>query len=171
LRRSLASTGFYPHPQSNALMIRRMLENVLGPQDAVSRALKLHGIASAYGGSWSLYRVPPFRTPALQSFLRYLPTTGPIVVSPDDEAPPSDYHPDLPEWLIPMTATRSGDALDVEQLWAETLALVVAIARHHRTEAIVKGVGRHGITFLVAVAAGALGDTVGQAVWYWLTHH
>jgi hypothetical protein len=93
------------------------------------------------------------------------------VISPDEDAPfDFNYHPDLQGWLIPETATESGGAIDEVELKAEMVAFVMGIARHHHTKALVRGVGKHGVTFLILVAGGALSEVVGQAIWYWLTH-
>jgi len=163
LARNLASVGYYPRLPSDVLMQHRMIGN-LGLSSSVAQAFKLQGIASAYSSAWSLHRAPPVRTPALQSFLKTTTTFGPIVISPDDEAPPSNYHPDLQGWLIPETATESGDDIDVEELVNAVFAYTLGIAQHHRTRALLTVVGKHGGAFLIRVAENA----VGGLVVYWL---
>ena len=49
-----------------------------------------------------------------------------------------DHQPDLRGWHIPETATASGDAIDVEELRAQIVAIIVGIARDHRTKAVVR---------------------------------
>ncbi len=120
--------SYYARMQSNVLKHHRMIGNI-GPSGAVAQAFKLQGIASAYSSAWSLHRVPSVRTPALQSLLKSVTTIGPIVISPDDEDVPLAYQPDLQGWLIPETATDSGDAIDVEELRIQMVATVVRIAR------------------------------------------
>jgi hypothetical protein len=47
--------------------------------------------------------------------LKSVTIIGPIVISPDNEAVPLDYHPDLQRWLISETATVSG-GIDADEL-------------------------------------------------------
>lgn len=106
------------------------------------------------------------RTSALLSTLKAATTLGPIVISPDyEDDAPSDYHPDLQGWLLPETATESGDAIDVEELRIQMVAIVVSIARHHRTKALIRGLGKDGRTLLIQVA----GTVIGTYICYWLT--
>jgi len=85
--------------------------------------------------------VQPICTSALWSTLKAATTFGPIVVSPDyEDDAPFDYHPNL-EWLLPETATVSGDTLDDEELWAVMVAIAQGIAHHHRTEALLRVIG------------------------------
>jgi ABC-type tungstate transport system substrate-binding protein len=86
------------------------------------------------------------------------------VISPDDAALSSNYHPDLQRWLIPETATDSGDAIDVEELVNVVFAYVLGIAQHHRTRVIVTVVRKHGGAFLIRVAE----NTVAGLLVYWL---
>jgi hypothetical protein len=131
---------------------------------SVAQAFEAQGLASAYSDAWSLHRVPSFRTPTQNSVLKSTPTFGPIVVSPDDEAPPANYHPDLQGWLIPETATDSGGTIDVEELVAVVFAYALGIAQHHRTRVLVTVVGKHGGAFLIHVAE----TVVGGLILYWL---
>jgi hypothetical protein len=163
IRNLATSIGHYSPLLSNAPRYGKMFGN-MGLSRSVSQALKMQGLASAYSSAWSLHRVPPMRTPAIQALLKSMPTFGPIVVSPDDAAPPSNYHPDLQGWLIPDTATDSGDAIDVEELVDIVFAYVLGIAQHHRTRVLVTVVGKHGGTFLIRVAE----NTVAGLLVYWL---
>jgi hypothetical protein len=104
--------------------------------------------------------VQSFRTPALQSLLKSATTFGPIVISPDAGDAPFDYHPDLQGWLIPETATESGDAIDVEELIKEAYAYAVGIARHHRTRTLLTIVGKHVSAFMIRVAENAVGGLI-----------
>jgi hypothetical protein len=166
LSRNLAGVGHYPRLQSDALRYGRMFGNI-GPSASVSQAVRLQRIASTHSSLWSLHRVQSVRTSALQSLLKSMTAFGPIVVSPDDEDVPLDYHPDLQGWLIPETATASGDAIDVEELRAQIVAIIVSIARDHRTKAVVRGLGNDGRMILIQVA----GTVIGTYICYWLTNH
>jgi hypothetical protein len=104
---------------------------------SIAQAFEAQDIASAYSEGWRLRVMPYTRTSALQSILRVTSTFGPIVVPPDyDYEAPFDYHPDLQGWRIPETATESGEAIDVEELWAAVVAWAQGIAVHHRTEVL-----------------------------------
>lgn len=133
-------------------------------QSASSRGSKMQEILSAHNDAWRIRRVQTLRTPALQHALKSTPTFGPIVVSPDDTAPPSNYHPDLQGWLIPETTTDSGDDKDVEELVAVVFSYALGIAQHHRTRVLVTVVGKHGGAFLIRVAE----NTVAGLLVYWL---
>ena len=167
LNRDLAGLN-YSHPllQPNMQRHDRVFGN-LGLSSAIARVVKSHGLGSATA-AWSLQRVQSSRTSALQSILKSATTFGPIVVSPDyEDDAPFDYHPDLQGWLIPETATESGDAIDVEELIAGVYAYAVGIAQHHRTSALLTIVGKSGLRFLVRVPD----HVVGGLILYWILHH
>jgi hypothetical protein len=136
LSQSLASMGYYPRLQSDALRYGRIFGN-LGLSSSIAQAFKMQGLASAYSAAWSLHRVPSVRMSAIQSFLKVAPTFGPIVISPDDDSAPFDYHPDLQGWFIPETSTDSEEATDVEKLVTAVFAYALGIAQHHRTRVLV----------------------------------
>ncbi len=155
----------YARMQSDMMKQSRMLGH-LGLSSSIAQVFESQGLASANIAAWNLRRVQSVRTPALQSFLKSATTFGPIVISPDDEDTPFDfdYHPDLQGWLIPETATESGDAIDVEELIAEAYAYAVGIAQHHHTKALLTIVGKHGSAFMIRVAE----NVVGALIVYWL---
>jgi hypothetical protein len=103
----------------------------------------------------------------MQSFLHSSTTLGPIVISPDDEDVPFDYQPDLQGWLIPQTATVSGEDIDVEELRAQLVAIVRSLIQGPRARAVVRVVVGYSIAFLIAVTS----QVAGEAIWYWLLHH
>ena len=107
-----------------------------------------------------------FRTPALQSILNSSTTFGPIVVSPDDEAPPSNYHPDLRGWLTPETATESGEPIDVEELLSQVFTFAADKAQQYRSNAFISVVGKSGLRYLVRVSE----TVVGGLILFWLLH-
>src|SRR5215212_5209757 len=153
LSRNLTSVGYYPRMQSDVLKQARMLVGSLGLTSSIAQTFQLHGLDPANSTAWSLRRVQLIRTSALLSTLKAATTFGPIVISPDyEDDAPFDYHPDLRGWLLPETATESGHALDVEELRIQMVAIVVSIARHHRTKALIRGLGKDGRTLLIQVA-------------------
>jgi len=95
----------------------------------------------------------------MQSFLNSATTFGPIVISPDEDVS-LGYHPDLQGWLIPEATTESGDAVDVEELRAQMVAILISIVRDHRTKALVRGLGHDVRMLLIQVAGTVIG--------YWL---
>jgi hypothetical protein len=112
--------------------------------------------------------VQSIRTPALQSLLKTTTAFGPIVVTPEfEDDTPFDYWPDL-QWLLPETTTEPGDAIDVEELWAEVVAIARGIAHHHRTTVLLSVMG-NGTRFLIRickhpVAAEAIGGGIGGSI-------
>jgi hypothetical protein len=129
----------------------RMQSDMLGYRGlrrSIAQAFESHGIDSANIAAWSLRRVQAIRTSALPPILKAATTFGPIVVSPDykDDAP-FDYHPDL-GWLIPETATESGDAIDLEGPWPQVVACAQGIAVRHCTEALLSVMG-NGRRFVI----------------------
>jgi hypothetical protein len=166
LSRNLADLSYYALTQSDVLKQARTLA-YLGLSSSIAQAFEVHGLNSASIAAWSLRSVQPIRTSALWSTLKAATTFGPIVVSPDyEDDAPFDYHPNL-EWLLPETATVSGDTLDVEELWAVMVAIAQGIAHHHRTEALLRVIGTDGRSFLVQVA----GTVVGGLILYWILPH
>jgi hypothetical protein len=169
LSRTLANIGYYPRPQSDALRYGKMFGN-LGVSSSIAqaaRAAQAQSFASINSADWSLRIVHSFRTPALQSILNSSTTFGPIVVSPDDEALPSNYHPDLQRWIIPETATKSGEAIDVEELLSQVFTFAVDKARQYRSDASISVVGKSGLRYLVRVSE----SVVGGLILFWLLHH
>jgi hypothetical protein len=162
------------HLQSNVLGQGRMLAS-LGLSISVAQAFEAHGIASAYSEGWRLQFMRSIRTPALQSILNATTTFGPVVVPPDYNEAPLDYQPDL-RWLLPETATESGEPIDVEEWWAAVVAWAQGLAVYHRTEVLLSVMG-NGSRFLIRVCkhpavqatasgtvAGAIGGTAGGVV-------
>jgi hypothetical protein len=162
---NLAGSSYYARMQSDVLKQVRM-PGYLGLSRSIAQAFKSHGLDSAYSAAWSLRHVQSFRTPALQSMLKTATTFGPIVVSPDYEDAPFDYHPNLQGWLIPETATESGDAIDVEELWAEVVAFAVGIAQHHHSKVLLRVMREDGRSFLIQVASTVLGGLI----LYWILY-
>jgi hypothetical protein len=135
---------------------------------SIAQAFKAHGLDSPNSPAWRLRRVQSLRTSTLRSFLKATPTFGPIVVSPDyEDDAPFGYHPDLQGWLIPETATESGGAINVEELWTVVVAYTQGIAVDHRTKVLLSVIGTDGRSFLVQVA----GTVVGGLILYWILHH
>jgi hypothetical protein len=167
LARNLAGLSDYPRLQSDVLKQGRMLASVVGLSGSIAQAFDAHGLDSANLAAWILRSVQPVRTPALRSVLKSATTFGPIVVSPDyEDDAPFDYHPDLGR-LLPETATESGGATEVEELWAEVVAFAQGIAHHHRTEVFLS-VMTNGTRFVIRVSkhpivAGTVAGTVGSA--------
>jgi hypothetical protein len=157
----------YARMQSDMMKQPKML-GYLGLSRSIAQVFKSQGLDSTYSAAWSLRRVQSFRTPALQSILKATTTFGPILVTPDEEDAPFDYHPDLQGWLIPETGTESEDVIDVEELWAEVVAFAVGIAQHHHTEVLLSAIG-NGHRFLIRVSkhptiASAIGSGAGTAI-------
>jgi hypothetical protein len=164
LARNLAGLNDYSRMQSDVLKQARMLGS-LGLSSSIAHAFEAHGLDSAHSAAWTLRRVQSLHTSPLRPFLKAAPTFGPIVVSPDyEDDEPFHYHPDLQGWLIPETATESGDAIDIEELIAEAYAYAVGIAQHHHTRALLTIVGKHGSAFVIRVAE----NVVGGLIVYWL---
>jgi hypothetical protein len=135
---------------------------------SITQSFEVHGLDSASIAAWTLRSVQPIRTSTLRSFLKATPTFGPIVVSPDyEDDAPFGYHPDLQGWLIPETATESGGAINVEELWTVVVAYAQGIAVDHRTKVLLSVIGKDGRSFLVQVA----GTVVGGLILYWILHH
>jgi hypothetical protein len=152
----------------------RMQSDMLGYRGlrrSIAQAFESHGIDSANIAAWNLRRVQSIRTSALPPILKAATTFGPIVVSPDykDDAP-FDYHPDL-GWLLPETATESGDAIDLEGPWPQVVAFAQGIAVRHGTEALltVMGNGRRVVIRIckhpatVGTAAGTVAGAISGA--------
>jgi len=152
----------------------RMQSDMLGYRSlrrSIAQAFESQGIDSANIAAWSLRRVQAIRTSALPPILKAATTFGPIVVSPDyEDDAPFDYHPDL-GWLLPKTATESGDAIDLEGPWPQVVAFTQGIAVRHGTEALlaVMGNGRRVVIRIckhpavAGTAAGTLAGAVGGA--------
>jgi hypothetical protein len=152
----------------------RMQSDMLGYRSlrrSIAQAFESHGIDSANIAAWSLRRVQAIRTSALPPILKAATTFGPIVVSPDyEDDAPFDYHPDL-GWLLPKTATESGDAIDLEGPWPQVVAFTQGIAVRYGTEALltVMGNGRRVVIRIckhpavAGTAAGTLAGAVGGA--------
>jgi hypothetical protein len=158
----------YPRMQSDVLKQARIFGH-LGLSGSIAQAFALRGLDSANSAAWSLRSVLSFRTSALQSTsLKAATTFGPIVVSPDyEDDAPFDYHPDLGR-LLPETATESGGATEVEELWDVVVAYAQGIAVHHRTEALLSVMG-NGTRFVIRVckhpaAAGAIGGGISAQI-------
>jgi hypothetical protein len=157
----------YPRMPSDVLKQARTLGYV-GLSSSIAQAFEAHGLASANIAAWSLRPVQSLHTPALRSVLRAATTFGPIVVSPDYEDDESfDYHPDLGRFL-PETATKSGDATEVEELWDVVVAYAQGIAVHHRTEVLLSVMG-NGKQFVIRVcthpaAASAIGGGISAPI-------
>ena len=167
LTRNLAGLNDYSRLQSDVLKQARMLGS-LGLSSSIAHAFEAHGLDSAHSAAWTLRRVQSLRTSTLRSFLKTAPTFGPIVVSPDyEDDEPFHYHPDLQGWLIPETATESGGAINVEELWTVVVAYAQGIAVDHRTKVLLSVIGKDGRSFLVQVA----GTVVGGLILYWILHH
>jgi hypothetical protein len=134
---------------------------------SIAHAFESHGFASANIAAWSLRPAQSLHTSALRSVLKAATTFGPIVVSPDyEDDAPFNYHPDLGR-LLPDTATNSGGATEVEELWAEVIAFAQGIANHHRTKVFLS-VMTNGTRFVIRVSkhpivAGTVAGTVGSA--------
>jgi hypothetical protein len=165
LSRNLASMGHYSRLQSDALRYGKMFGN-LGLSSYVAQAAQAQSFASINSADWRLRVVHSFRTPALQSILNSSTTFGPIVVSPDDEAPPSNYHPDLRGWLIPETAAESGELIDVEELLSQVFTFAADKAQQYRSNAFISVVGKSGLRYLVRVSE----TVVGGLILFWLLH-
>jgi hypothetical protein len=149
----------------------RMQSDMLGYRSlrrSIAQAFESHGIDSANIAAWSLRRVQAIRTSALPPILKAATTFGPIVVSPDyEDDAPFDYHPDLGR-LLPETATNSGGATEVQELWAEVVAFAQGIANHHRTKVFLS-VMTNGTRFVIRVskhpaAAGAIGGGISAQI-------
>lgn len=164
---NLAGLSYHARMQSEALRYGRMFGN-LGLSNSIAQAFKAQGLTSAYGAEWRLQIVQSIRTSALQSLLKTAAAFGPIVVTPDfEDDAPFDYWPDL-QWLFPDTTTEPGDATDVEELWAEVVAIAQGIAHHHRTKVLLSVMG-NGTRFLIRVCkhpvtAEALGGGIGGSI-------
>src|SRR5215208_1726428 len=132
----------------------RMQSDMLGYRSlrrSIAQAFESQGIDSANIAAWSLRRVQAIRTSALPPILKAATTFGPIVVSPDyEDDAPFDYHPDLGR-LLPETATNSGGATEVQELWAEVVAFAQGIANHHRTKVFLS-VMTNGTRFVIRVS-------------------
>jgi hypothetical protein len=168
LRRNFASVGHHTRIQSDALRYGNMfgglgLSNYIGQ---VAQAIEAQSFPSINSADWSFRIVHSFRTPALQSILNSSTTFGPIVVSPDDEALPSNYHPDLQGWLVPETATESGAAIDVEELLSQVFTFAADKAQQYRSNVSISVVGKSGLRYLVRVSE----TVVGGLILYWLLH-
>jgi hypothetical protein len=164
LARNLASLNDYSRMQSDVLKPARML-GALSLSGSIAQAFEAHGLDSARSAAWTLRRLRSLHTSPLRPVLKAAPTFGPIVVSPDyEEDEPFHYDPDLQGWLIPETATQSGDAMNIEELIAEAYAYAVGIAQHHHTRALLTIVGKHGSAFMIRVAE----NVVGGLIVYWL---
>jgi hypothetical protein len=135
---------------------------------SIAQAFEVHGFDSASIAAWSLRSVQSIRTSALPPILRAATTFGPIVVSPDyEDDAPFDYHPDLGR-LLPETATNSGGATEVQELWVEVVAFAQGIANHHRTKVFLS-VMTNGTRFVIRVskhpaAAGAIGGGISAQI-------
>jgi hypothetical protein len=135
---------------------------------SIMQSFEVHGFDSASIAAWSLRSVQSIRTSALPPILRAATTFGPIVVSPDyEDDAPFDYHPDLGR-LLPETATNSGGATEVQELWAEVVAFAQGIANHHRTKVFLS-VMTNGTRFVIRVskhpaAAGAIGGGISAQI-------
>jgi hypothetical protein len=162
---NLTGSNYYVRMQSDVLRQVRTL-GYPSLSSSLAQAFKSYGLDSAYSAAWSLRRVQSFRTPALESMLKTATTFGPIVVSPNYEDAPFDYHPSLQGWLMPETATESGDAIDVEKLWAVVVAFAVGIAQHHHSKVLLRVMREDGRGFLIQVAS----TVVGGLILYWLLH-
>ena len=162
-------TGLSNHPPMPSDVLKPF--KMLGSPDlssSIAQAFKAHGLDSPNSAAWTLRRVQSLRTSTLRSFLKAAPTFGPIVVSPDyEDDAPFGYHPDLQGWLIPETATKSGGAINVEELWTVVVAYAQGIAVDHRTKVLLSVIGKDGRSFLVQVA----GTVVGGLILYWILHH
>jgi len=168
LSRDLAGMNYYARMQSDVLRYGKMFGN-LGLSSyvgQVAQALEAQSFASINSADWRLRVVYSLRTPALQSILNSSTTFGPIVVSPDDEAPPSNYHPDLRGWLIPETTTESGEPIDVEELLSQVFTFAADKAQQYRSNASISVVGKSGLRYLVRVSE----TVVGGLILYWLLH-
>lgn len=168
LSRNLTSGGYHTRIQSDALRYGNMfgglgLSSYIGH---VAQAIEAQSFASINSADWRLRIVHSFRTPALQSILNSSTTFGPIVVSPDDEAPPSSYHPDLQGWLIPETVTEFGEPIDVEELLSQVFTFAVDKAQQYRSNVSISVVGKSGLRYLVRVSE----TVVGGLILYWLLH-
>jgi hypothetical protein len=69
--------------------------------------------------------------------------------------------------LLPETATNSGGATEVEELWVKVVAFAQGIAVHHRTKVLLSVIGKDGRSFLVQAAS----TVVGGLILYWILHH
>lgn len=164
---NLTDLSNYPRMQSDVLKQARMLGYV-GLSSSIAQAFETHGLASANIAEWSLRPVQSIRTSALRSFWKAATTFGPIVVSPDyEDDEPFDYHPDL-GGLLPETATKSGDATEVEELWEVVVAYAQGIAVHYCREVLLS-VMSNGRRFVIRVyqhpaAAGAIGGGISAQI-------
>jgi hypothetical protein len=167
LSRNLADLSYYALTQSDVLKQARTLA-YLGLSSSIAQAFEVHGFDSASIAAWSLRSVQSIRTSALPPILRAATTFGPIVVSPDyEDDAPFDYHPDLGR-LLPETATNSGGATEVQELWVEVVAFAQGIANHHRTKVFLS-VMTNGTRFVIRVskhpaAAGAIGGGISAQI-------
>ena len=101
-----------------------MLGSIGLSSSTLAQAFEAHGLESAHSAGvdparrlQSLHTFPP------RSVLNAATTFGPIVVSPDyEDDAPFDYHPDLGR-LLPETATNTGGATEVEELWGRRCRL------------------------------------------------
>lgn len=138
----------------------------LGRSSVWSHALGLQELTSTYDDAWRIQAVQSLRTPALQYILKSSTTYGPIVISPDDEDPPFDYHPDLQGWLLPETATHPGGAIDVEELLGQVFDFAADVAQLYDSRVSVSIVGKSGLRYLVRVSE----TVVGGLILFWLLH-
>lgn len=119
---------------------------------------------SSWGG---MYQIPPHDDmSSLRSVFQAATTYGPVVVTPDGPPPPApDYTPSLQFPTIPDTAS-SDDAPTLEDVWAEVMVYAQWVARHHRTKAIVRGIGEDGHIIIINI----IGTVVGGYIVYLITH-
>jgi hypothetical protein len=162
--RTLASFKASIVPPSDVLKQARNAA-YLGLGISIAVAFEAHGLDSVNIAAWSLRRsAQSIRTPALRSVLKAATTFGPIVVLPDyEDDAPFDYHPNL-EWLLPETATVSGDAWDV------VVAFAQGVAVHHHNKALLSVIG-NGMRVVIHVcthpaAAGAIGGVISAPLGY-----
>jgi hypothetical protein len=135
---------------------------------SIAQAFATHALASANITEWSLRSLQSIRTPARRSFPKAATTFGPIVVSPDyEDDQPFNYHPDLGS-LLPETATKSGDATEVEEPWYVVVAYAQGIAVHYCREVLLSVMG-NGRRFVIRVyqhpaAAGAIAGGISAQI-------